>query len=132
MASRKAAEHPGKAEKRGHSEGGSSQDHQPERRVAERKPESAADEGSKTGKFRGGHDESGQPRDERLRSKSGKVGKEEKHDKKKDKKQEKDDKEGKKDDRKDKKDEKKKDEKKESKDDEGEEDEGPQAFGMGN
>jgi hypothetical protein len=120
-ASRKVAEQPGKAEKPGNTSGGSSHHHQPERAVAEEKPESGADEVSRTGKFRGGHDGKGQPRDEKLRDKSSGKG---------DKDAKSDDKKGKKGENKDKKEEKKdkKDEKKGT-DDEGEEEEGPQAFG---
>jgi hypothetical protein len=58
----------GKAEKTAHQAGESSQDGKPERAVAEKKPSSGADEESSTGKIRGGHDESGQPKDEKLRA----------------------------------------------------------------
>ena len=83
-ASRKAAEKEGKAEKEGHQTGGSSQDNKPEKAVAEKKPQKGADEDSVTGKVKGGQDESGQPRDEKLRGKGGKISKDEKKDDKKD------------------------------------------------
>ena len=109
-AARKSAQQSGKTGKEGHSAGGAPHHHQPERAVAEEKPESGADKDSRTGEVRGGHDESGQPKDERLRGKGGKAT------------------EGKIEEKKDEKKEEQKDEKK--LEEEREEDDGPQAFGM--
>jgi hypothetical protein len=81
-ASRKAAEKDGKAEKESHQTGRSSQDNKPEKAVAEKKPQKGADEDSATGKVKGGHDESGQPKDDRLRGKGGKISKDDKNDNK--------------------------------------------------
>jgi hypothetical protein len=77
-ASRKDAQKEGKAEKSANKAGGSSQDGKPERAVAEKKPSSGADEDSKTGKVKGGHDESGQPKDDKLKGKGGKIEKDDK------------------------------------------------------
>jgi mitochondrial intermembrane space import and assembly protein 40 len=77
-ASRKDAQKEGKAEKSANKAGGSSQDGKPERAVAEKNPSSGADEDSKTGKVKGGHDESGQPKDDKLKGKGGKIEKDEK------------------------------------------------------
>ena len=74
-AARKDVLKEGKAEKTAHQTGGSSQDGKPERAVAEKKPVSGADEEAKTGNIRGGHDESGQHKDEKLRAKGAQAGK---------------------------------------------------------
>jgi len=111
-AARKDVLKEGKAEKTAHQAGGSSQDGKPERAVAEKKPSSGADEEAKTGKIRGGHDESGQPKDEKLRAKgAAKAGKDD--EKKSEKQEEQDGKHG-------------------SQDDDGEEEgqEGQQAFSI--
>lgn len=93
-AARKDVLKEGKAEKTAHQAGGSSQDGKPERAVAEKKPSSGADEESKTGKIRGGHDESGQPKDEKLRAKgAAKAGKDD-DEKKSEKQEEQDGKQG--------------------------------------
>jgi len=69
--SRKAAEKPGKAEKEANKSGGSSQDNKPGLAVDSKNPEKDSDKDSKTGKIKGGHDESGQPKDEKVKEKAG-------------------------------------------------------------
>jgi hypothetical protein len=69
-ASRKAGEKEGKTA--ANKAGGSPQDHKAARGVTDEKPEDGASGESRTGKVKGGHDESGQPKDERIRkAKSG-------------------------------------------------------------
>lgn len=120
-ASRKAASEPGKAEKEAHKSGGSSHDNKPESAVGAKKPESGADEDSQTGKFKGGHDEQGKPKDERLKGKAGRA--EDKKDEKKEEKKD-DNKSEKKDEKKD----DKKDKENEDSQDDDEEQQGQQAF----
>lgn len=73
-ASRKQGEKSGKAEKQGNrAGGGSSRDNKPGHETNAKKPESGANEESKTGKVKGGHDEKGQPKDETVKNKSGKT-----------------------------------------------------------
>lgn len=80
-ASRKAGEEEGKTA--ANKAGGSPQDHKAARGVGYEKPEDGASGESRTGKVNGGHDESGQPKDERIRkAKSGEKSEKMKEEKK--------------------------------------------------
>jgi hypothetical protein len=61
----------GNAVKESNQLGGSSQDNKPSIAVSSKKSDSEADEDSKPEKIKGGHHDSGQPKDERINSKSG-------------------------------------------------------------